>query len=81
VLFDSAVELELTRYCLLGVWMDLHYFCVGMVPSSCVLLDFDPVRSGIMLRLEVNGVNGFVNFTCRVGSYVPKRKNMILCLN
>ena len=81
MLFDSAMELELTRYCLLGIWMDLHYFCVGMVPSSCVFLDFDPVWSVIMLRLEVNGVIGFVNFTCKVGSYVPKRKNMILCLN
>ena len=75
------MELELTRYCLLGVWMDLHYFCVGMVHSSCALLDFDPEWSVIMLRLEVNGVIGFVNFTCKVGSYVPKRKNMILCLN
>jgi len=44
------------------------------VHSSCALLDFDPEWSVIMLRLEVNGVNGFVNFTCRGDHMFQKGK-------
>lgn len=46
-----------------------------MVPSSCVLFNFDLVCSGIKLRLEMNGVNRFINFTSRVGSFCSKKES------
>jgi hypothetical protein len=69
VLFDPALELELTR----GLDGIALLLCL-MVPSSCALFNLDLVCSGFEIRLEVNVVNRFVNFTSRVGSFCSKKE-------
>ncbi|XP_062204130.1 serine/threonine-protein kinase STY46-like isoform X2 [Phragmites australis] len=58
MLFDSAMELELTDYCLLDNWIYLLYWDDGIVPSM-PLFDIDLVCSGIKLKLQVNTVNSY----------------------